>query len=480
MKTDKILNELEIKETCEPIPDEISGITANSRDVNAGYAFFAVKGMQEDGNMFIKDAQDKGASLIISSESLTEVKGYIKVPDVRNALAKTANIFFGKPSEKMKLIGITGTNGKTTVSYLLRSIYGNIVLIGTIAHIVGNDRYPAKNTTPSPIDINRLLKMGLNKGIKNAVIEVSSHSIAQKRIKYLNFDYLIYTNLSRDHLDYHLTLEDYRDTKASIFREMNEESVGIINANDASAGYFIKNANGKIITYGISTGNIQAKLLNVDITGMDLSIEGMGKSIRLHSNLLGRFNAFNILAAVSCAIIDGIDVDAIKKEIEDINYIPGRMERISCDTPFKIIVDYAHTPDGIKNALSSLRELTEGRIITVFGAGGDRDKGKRKTMGEAADMLSDYIIITSDNPRNEDPMEIIQDISSGIKNTLYETIQDRGKAIEKALNIGKDGDIIAILGKGHEKYQIIGKEKLPFNDKEFVKSVMEKNGFKCR
>ncbi len=480
MKTSEILDKLEIIDVQEPIPDEISGITANSQDVKSGYAFFAIEGADKNGNEFIGDALDKGASLIVSSLPNPEIKGFIRVPDVRDSLAKSANVYFGKPSEKMKVIGITGTNGKTTVSYLLRAIYGDVVLLGTIAHIVGSDLYPARNTTPSSIDINRFLTMGLTKGIKNAIIEVSSHSIAQKRIKYIDFDYLIYTNLSRDHLDYHLTMEDYRDTKSSLFKEMKEDAVGIINGDDASAGYFIKNANGKVITYGMSAGNIQAKILNVGMSGMDLNIEGMGKSLNMHSNLLGRFNVFNILAAVSCAVMDGIELDVIKRGIEGVHHIPGRMDVIQCNTPFSVVVDYAHTPDGIKNALSSLNELKKGRIITVLGAGGDRDKGKRKDMGKSADMLSDYIILTTDNPRNEDPISIIQDISQGTENTRFEVIQDRGKAIERAIEMAQPGDIIAILGKGHERYQIVGAKKIPFNDKEFVKSVMAKNGFECK
>jgi len=480
MKTSQILNELEIIEVQEPIPDEISGVTSNSQDVKSGYAFFAIEGTCKNGNEFIEDALSKGASMIVSSRHSSEIKGFIRVPDVRDSLAKSAHIYFGKPSEKMKVIGITGTNGKTTVSYLLRAIYGDTVLLGTIAHIIGSDLYPARNTTPSPIELNRFLTMGLNKGIKNAIIEVSSHSIAQKRIKYIDFDYLIYTNLSRDHLDYHLTMEDYRDTKTSLFKEMRKDAVGIINGDDASAGYFIKNANGKVITYGISAGNMQARILNVGMPGMDLNIEGMGKSLNIHSNLLGRFNVFNILAAVSCAVMDGIELNVIKRGIENVSHIPGRMDIIQCNTPFNIVVDYAHTPDGIKNALSSLNELKKGNVITVLGAGGNRDKGKRKDMGKSADMLSDYIILTTDNPRDEDPISIIQDISQGIENTKFEVIQDRGQAIEKAIEMAHTGDIIAILGKGHERYQIVGAKKIPFNDKEFVKSVMAKNGFECK
>ena len=480
MKITQIMDELEVIQAQEPLPDEIFGISSNSQDVKPGFAFFAIEGTNKDGNAFINDALKRGATLIISSKILSGISSYIRVPDVRNALAKIANLFFGRPSEKMNLIGITGTNGKTTVSYLLRAIYGNTVLLGTIAHIIGNDLYPAKNTTPSSIEINNYLRIGLNKGIKNAIIEVSSHSIAQKRVKYLSFNYLIFTNLSRDHLDYHLTMEEYRDTKTSIFREMQEDAVAIINADDESAGYFIKNARGRIITYGISSGNIQAKILNVDMSGMDLSIEGMGKSIDIHTSLLGRFNAFNILAAVSCAMMDGIEIETIKEGIESVKSLPGRMDIIRCDAPFTVVVDYAHTPDGIKNALSSLNELKQGRIITVFGAGGNRDKGKRKEMGRAADLLSDYIILTSDNPRDEDPSSIIKDIFQGIEKTKFEIIPDRGKAIEKVVEIAQSGDVIALLGKGHERYQIIGSRKIPFNDKEFTKNLMVGNGFKCK
>jgi len=479
MKTSQILDELEIIQIQPPIPDEIFGIAAYSQDVQPEFAFFAIKGVNKDGNDFINDALKRGASIIISSKDHPEIKSSIKVPDVRDALAKAANVFFGKPSKNMKLIGITGTNGKTTVSYLLRAIYGNSVLLGTIAHIVGSKLYPAKNTTPSPIEINNYLRMGLNKGIKNAIIEVSSHSIAQKRVKYLAFDYLIFTNLSRDHLDYHLTMENYRDTKISLFREMSEDAVAIINGDDESAAYFIKNAIGKIITYGINTGNIQAKILNVNATGMDIKIEGMGKSINIHSHLLGRFNTFNILAAVSCAMMDGVDVEIIKQGIEGAKNPPGRMDMLKCNAPFSVVVDYAHTPDGIKNALSSLNEIKEGRVITVIGAGGNRDKGKRKDMGISVDMLSDYIILTTDNPRNEDPEIIIQGIAQGIENTGFEIIPDRGMAIEKAMGMAQSGDIIAILGKGHEHFQIIGSKRIPFNDKEVAKNIMVKHGFEC-
>ncbi|RLB86704.1 MAG: UDP-N-acetylmuramoyl-L-alanyl-D-glutamate--2,6-diaminopimelate ligase, partial [Deltaproteobacteria bacterium] len=414
----------------------------------------------------------------------------IKVPDSRKALARLASVFFGWPQRKLDLIGITGTNGKTTTSYLVETIFEvaglKPAVIGTINYRCGNTKCPAPVTTPESLDLMRAFTKAAKMGATHAVVEVSSHALDQGRVSDCRFKVGVFTNLSRDHLDYHGSMEDYFQAKSLLFTELlgdtqDSGSVAVINVDNPYGRRLAQMATTSIITYGLDGS------CDVTVRDVDVSEEGIkGRLIspagekEVFCPLVGRFNLYNTLAAVSCALCLDIPLEAILEGLSSIVSIPGRLETVKNSAGITVLVDYAHTPDALEKVLRDLRSVARKRIITVFGCGGDRDKGKRPEMGRIAVAMSDLVVITSDNPRTEDPQLIVEDIIKGAREVKggasYMVELDREKAIEAALSRAGKGDVVLIAGKGHEDYQIVGTQKRPFDDRKVAAQILARIG----
>ena len=455
----------------------VKGITCNSKEVKEGYVFFAIRGTKFDGHSFVKEAEKKGAYAVVVEKPVSSKIPVIIVEDTKKALGKAAHEFYGKPSEKLNVIGITGTNGKTTTTHLIEKILleagESTGLIGTIYYRLGEKILGKGRTTPDQITWHRTLKEFYDLGAKNVVAEVSSHALDQSRVYPTSFEAVVFTNLSQDHLDYHKTMEEYFTSKARLFREYRSK-VKIINSDDPYGKRLLKSVEGDVITYG-RNGDLKILDFQTDFEGSILRISFKGKEYEFRTNLIGDFQAYNLSAAVAYALWRGIEPGIIQKALKCVN-VPGRFEVVYSDK-FTVIIDYAHTPDAVENVLKTARKLTKGRLISVFGAGGNRDREKRPLMGKAAEKYSDLIILTSDNPRDENPEEIIKDILKGIENKdKVITEVDRKKAIRKAVELASEGDIIAILGKGHEDYQEIKGVKYPFSDAQVVKEILGGDG----
>ena len=492
MKLKRILQNLEgIKSIEGKTSLDIRGIACDSKAVRDGYLFIAVKGSRFNGTDFINEAIDRGASAVIlehrNRNGFTFRRGvtFIYIGDARLGLSKAALAFYGDISKKMHLYGVTGTNGKTTITYLLESLFKvkkeRTGVIGTINYRFGGRLIPSVNTTPGVLGLYSLLNSMHKEGIENCVLEVSSHSLEQGRVDTLSFDAAIFTNLTSEHLDYHENMENYLSSKMILFTKLKENGYAVVNKDDPYSEKIInrvkqdKRAN--VLTYGIDT--------NADVVGKDISfsLEGLrftlcapeANRIIIESRLIGRHNIYNILAAAACGIAMGMEMRDIKAGIEAVSILPGRLEKIDCGQDFMVFVDYAHTEDGLKNALNTLRELRPARLLTVFGCGGERDKSKRPKMGEVSAKLSDKIFITSDNPRGEDPEEIVRQIAGGIcgDKDKYVIEIDRFKAIDAALKEAKKGDMVLVAGKGHEAYQIFKDLTFPFDDREVVKRILK-------
>jgi UDP-N-acetylmuramoyl-L-alanyl-D-glutamate--2,6-diaminopimelate ligase len=450
---------------------DIKGLAYDSRDVKPWYVFFARKGERINSHRFIEDAHKRGAALFIVTEDINIPYPRIVVPDSRRLLAIMSHRFYSEPSKKMKVIGITGTNGKSTTAILLHSIYeacGNPCgLIGTIAYRISTSLLPAERTTPESLDIASLMHQMMREGVETVVMEVSSHGIAQSRIDAIDFDIAGLTCIGRDHLDFHRTFKAYVETKLSLFKNLKENAIAVLPQGDYF-NLFKSHTKARVVSYGYTDRlDYRGKVISLGDDGLELEINTPYGKEKLHSRLTGRHNVSNILLTYAIAREDGLPLSGIIEGIEGVKTIPGRFERIG-----NVIVDYAHTPDAMTAVLQSVGEFAKGRIITVFGCGGDRDRGKRSIMGEVATKLSDYVFITSDNPRSEDPISIIREIEEGIRIKDYEVVPDRKEAIVRAVNIADRDDIVLVLGKGHEDYQIIGEKKIPFDDREVVREAM--------
>ena len=460
---------------------EITAITDDSRKVKPGTLFVAIRGYQTDGHQYIRQALDRGAAGVIAeSDSGFEDQPVCVVNNTREALAKLTNCFYGYPAAFMTVIGITGTNGKTTISYLLESIFEcagkNVGRISTTNyHYQGHD-IPASRTTPDILELQSLFFNMKQEGVNTVVMEVSSHALFLDRVLGIPFSAGIYTNLSRDHLDFHPTIEDYRDAKSMLFKMLDSDAVAVINRDDAYGLFMQGAAKCRVATYGRKETQLTYRIGKVEHVGsqsrFDLIHQGGTDSFTIH--LWGDYNISNATAAAATALEMGVDAAIVQKGLLNVKRVPGRMDGLETSLGFRVIIDYAHTPDALENVLRSAKEFTQARLITVFGAGGDRDPGKRPMMGEVATRYSDLTFVTSDNPRTEDPNKIIEDILQGIDKTKKtEVISDRRKAIERAIQTGRPGDVIVIAGKGHEDYQEIGHEKKPFDDRLVAKAVLE-------
>ena len=467
---------------------EITGLEDDSRKVVPGNVFFAIKGWKVNGHLFISDAVDKGAKVLVVQDKIPTYNdvAIIQVPDTREALARLAHRFYDSPTEQMTVIGVTGTNGKTTVTYLIESILcmagRQVGLIGTIEYRYGSTRLKASNTTPSPLLLAQHFSKMCDQQIDTLVLEVSSHAIHQKRILGIQFDIGVFTNISQDHLDYHKTMEEYVAVKRSFFLDYlgaRPQAIGIFNLDDPHGKEFAEAYPHHKLTYSINTpADIRVKNHSFQPDGTYISLDIQGTDAHLFSPLLGVFNIINILAAMAAGVALQMPAELLCKGVEKVHTIPGRFERVTCGQAFYVIVDYAHTPDALHRVLVNARQLTTGKIITVFGCGGDRDQSKRPIMGRMVGEMSDYAIITNDNPRTEDPLTIAKAAEKGLLDASmtpkrYQIILDRREAITQALQRAQPNDLVLIAGKGHEDYQIIGTTIQKFDDKAVAIEILQ-------
>jgi UDP-N-acetylmuramoyl-L-alanyl-D-glutamate--2,6-diaminopimelate ligase len=475
MKLSSLIDKQLISEIIGNIDTEINSITFDSRNVKQGSLFFAIQGYLGDGHTYIASAISLGATAIVCEtfpEILNPDVTWLKSNNSRELLAKCAHTFRGEPSKNIKVIGITGTNGKTTITYILKSIFEfagyKCGLIGTTGNYIADKFLDATHTTPDPIQSAEIFCKMEEANVEYVFMEVSSHALMQNRADGIHFDAAVFTNLSHEHLDYHKTIEDYGLAKQTLFNKLDDKCLAIVNIDSKYAELMTRNTKAKIISVGRKNADY---LINKERLFYDYSHYKINE-VSIKTPLIGRFNIDNTAQCFAVASEMGIDTELIIQAIEKANGAPGRMQRMKLNTGSSAIVDYAHSPDAIENALSTCREILHhscGRLICVFGCGGDRDRSKRPLMGKIATDIADYTIITNDNPRTEDPKCIIDGILTGIaenKKDIFEIIPDRAKAIERACKMTNAGDILLVAGKGHEDYQIIGNEKNHFSDIE--------------
>ncbi len=461
---------------------DITGVNIDSRKIKQGHLFVAMKGTQVDGHQFIPKALDLGASAILCEDLPAELKEnvtYIQVASTEDAVGKVATIFYGNPSEKLKLVGVTGTNGKTTIATLLYNMFRKLGykcgLLSTVCNYIEGEAIPADHTTPDPIELNALLSKMVKAGCQYAFMECSSHAIHQKRIGGLKFAGGIFTNLTRDHMDYHKTVENYRNAKKAFFDGLPKSAFAITNADDKNGMVMVQNCKAQIKTYSTrSMADFRAHILECHFEGMYLEIDGHEVGVQF----IGKFNVSNLLAVYGAAVMLGQKPEDILIALSTLKSVSGRLEPIQSPEGYTAIVDYAHTPDALENVLKAIHEVLngKGKVITVCGAGGNRDKGKRPLMAQEAVKQSDKVIITSDNPRFEEPQDIINDMLAGLDKQQMKkvvSIVDRREAIRTACMMAEKGDVILIAGKGHEDYQEIKGVKHHFDDKEVVKEIFQ-------
>lgn len=467
---------------------KVSDVTHDSRQARQGFLFAAIRGLTMDGHRFVDDVMRRGAVGVISElDAPADFQGaWLKVSDAREAMAKAAAVVNGNPSHKLELVGVTGTNGKTTTTYLcfaLAEAAGEkAAMLTTVEYRIGENGEPAVRTTPEAADTNRFLREAVEAGCRMAVMETSSQAIDLHRCDWLRFRVAVFTNLTRDHLDYHLTMENYFDAKKKLFDGRLGVSPGssVINIDDAwgaklAAG--LKANNQKVVTFAQNTGaDLTAEEIRVSlIKGTSFRLKTPAGDREITSPLVGKPHVYNMLSASAVALELGYDLDSIQKGLQKCVGAPGRFERVPHEGDFAVVVDYAHTDDALLNTLKTARDLTRGRIITVFGCGGDRDRTKRAPMGKVAGNGSDLVIVTSDNPRTENPLKIIEEIEVGLKRTNcpYLSVSDRREAIFRAISKAKPTDVVLIAGKGHETYQIVGDNKFHFDDREVAREAIE-------
>ena len=480
MRLEEILKNINVIETIGDIAREISGIHIDSRKIEPGHLFVAVKGTQTDGHAYIAKAIELGASAIVCEKMPENIENnvtYIKVADTEDCVGKLATAFYGDPTSKLELIGVTGTNGKTTIATLLYNMFRKfgykVGLISTVCNYIDDEAIPTEHTTPDPITLNKLLGRMADEGCKYAFMEVSSHSVAQKRIGGLKFAGGIFTNLTRDHLDYHQTVDNYLKAKKAFFDNLPKSAFALTNLDDKNGMVMVQNTKAKVCSYSLrSICDFKGKVLEDGFEGILLDIN----HVEVNVQFIGRFNASNLLAVYGTACLLGKKPEDVLLALSMLKPVSGRFDALRSTRGYSAIVDYAHTPDALVNVLSTIQEVLNGRgqVITVVGAGGNRDKGKRPIMAQEAAKLSDKVIITSDNPRFEEPQDIINDMLAGLsKDEMRKVISiiDRKEAIKTACMLAQPGDAILVAGKGHENYQDIKGVKHHFDDKEVIREI---------
>lgn len=474
MKLSQILNGVKVLNTYDDV--EVCDVTQDSRLVKAGFLFVCVKGAAFDGHSVAAEMLEKGAAAVVVERDLG-LHNQILVENSRACFSPICANFFGNPAKKLKLIGLTGTNGKTTTTFLIKQILENVGkkvgLIGTVQNMIGDEIYPAKYTTPDPYELQKLFAMMVEAQCEYCVMEVSSQALAQGRVNGLRFAVGAFTNLTQDHLDYHKTWENYFNAKRILFENSD---IAVTNADDENGLKIVEGLDfDKLITYAVNTNNASYIAKNVSFKASGVEYELVGDTIgRCYCPIPGRFSVYNSLCAAAIALALGVAFEQVLLAIRKSNGVKGRIEVVPCDRDFTIIIDYAHSPDGLENIITSLKEIARGRVVTVFGCGGDRDKTKRPKMGRIAAELSDFCVVTSDNPRSENPGEIIKDILEGMVgiDTPYEVVEQRRDAIEYAIKNAQKDDIILLAGKGHETYQILPTGTIHFDEREVVAEIL--------
>lgn len=493
MKLSELVDALASKTVAGGLEGDVTGLTDDSRQIRPGGLFVAVKGTQTDGHGFLEQVIAAGAAAVvieagqIPAERARALKvPVIEVPDSRRALGLLASRYYGEPSRTLRLVGITGTNGKTTTSYLAKAVLeaGGLGtgLIGTVQYVIGDSRLPAAHTTPGALELQALLRRMLDQGLTAAVMEVSSHALALDRAAGCSFGTAVFTNLTQDHLDFHADMEDYFRAKRRLFTGLAPNARAIVNLDDSYGERMRAASSASVWSYAIERrADLMAEALQVSLEGVRFRLSTPAGSAIVRSPLVGRHNVYNILATIGVGLRYGVELSSIVDAISKVTTVPGRFERVEAGQPFTVVVDYAHTDDALYRLLTTSQTVKTGRIITVFGCGGDRDRGKRPKMGRVAALFSDLTIVTSDNPRSEDPMAIIKEVEEGVREGIaeggpgeYVVQADRRLAIERAMREARPGDLVVIAGKGHEDYQIIGKTKHPFDDRVVAREAIEK------
>ena len=507
MELKRLIEGVEVKKIVGNARNEIEGIAYHSKQVGKGFLFAAIRGVEVDGHRFIDEAVQRGAEAIVSEEE-REVSNrtLILVPNSRRALAKISSNFYEDPSFRLKLIGVTGTNGKTTTTYLLESIFRkagyDVGVIGTINYRFGQKITPAPNTTPESLDLQRILREMVEGGTSHVIMEVSSHGLDLDRVFGCQFDAVVFTNLTSEHLDYHKTLEQYFESKKKLFSDSLVESrksrrFAVTNLDDPRGGKIVQGMDLPVFRYGMSPScDITADQVTSSFEGLSCRVRTPKGNLSIRSKLIGDFNVYNILAAVSVGIGMELPLETLKEGVEGLEGVSGRFEKVENARDLHVIVDYAHTHDALERVLLGLKGIVEngtggrGKMITVFGCGGDRDRTKRPLMGKVAGQYSDLAILTSDNPRTEDPLAIMEEVEKGLESLPlkgwtadeiklwrskkgYLKVPDRREAIRMAIGLAQPSDTVLIAGKGHEDYQIIGKKKFPFDDRVEAKKALE-------
>ena len=480
MELSKLLKNTEPIAIAGEVTVDITGVNIDSRRIQPGHLFVAIKGTQVDGHSFIKKAEDLGAVAVLCEDMPAEKKEgvtYVQVPSTEDAVGPVATLFYGDPTSKLKLVGVTGTNGKTTIATLLYNMFRKMGhkcgLLSTVCNYIEDEAIPTSHTTPDPIELNALLGKMVDAGCEYAFMECSSHAIAQKRIGGLKFTGGLFTNLTRDHLDYHKTFENYRDAKKAFFDALPKTAFAITNADDKNGMFMVQNTKATVKTYSTrSMADFKARILECHFEGMYLEVDGREVGVQF----IGKFNVSNLLAVYGAAVMLGKEPEDVLLVMSTLKSVSGRLEPIHSPEGYTAIVDYAHTPDALENVLNAIHEVLngKGKVITVCGAGGNRDKGKRPIMAQEAVKQSDKVIITSDNPRFEEPQDIINDMLAGLNAQQMKkvlSITDRKEAIRTACMLAQKGDVILIAGKGHEDYQEIKGVKHHFDDREVVREI---------
>jgi UDP-N-acetylmuramoyl-L-alanyl-D-glutamate--2,6-diaminopimelate ligase len=486
-----LLAALPEKRVIGTLPASVSSIAGDSRRVEPGACFVAVPGFKQDGRRFIPDAVRRGAAVVVTEgEPIADLAvAQVLVPSTRVSLARLAGAYYSHPSRQLTLVGITGTNGKTTTSYLVEALLRARGLatgvIGTIQYVLGDETRPANQTTPEALELQSMLAHMRDRGIGGVAMEVSSHALALARADGLAFDVGVFTNLTQDHLDFHGTLDAYRLAKRRLFELLAESPksarAAAINGDDPSADAMVRGLDLNVSTFGLGTSaRVRALEHRSSLEGIRMTVATDGGRVELTSPLIGEHNVMNLLGAIATGLALGLEPTAIARTLATVGTVPGRFEQVGAGQPFLVVVDYAHTPDALERVLTTARKLTRGRLAVVFGCGGDRDRGKRPIMGEIAARLCDRVWVTSDNPRSERPEAIIDEIVVGVRRTgmgsdRYATQPDRAAAIRAALRWADASDTVVIAGKGHETYQIIGAEVLPFDDREIARRVLSES-----
>jgi UDP-N-acetylmuramoyl-L-alanyl-D-glutamate--2,6-diaminopimelate ligase len=485
MKLEALVSQIPTVKVDGPLDREITSLTYDSRQARPGTLFFALKGEKVDGAIFVDKAVAAGADAVVSENAALQTSATrIVVADARQAMADLAAAFYQHPANALKVAGVTGTNGKTTTAFLIKHICEAALLrcglLGTVRYEVGDRVLPAARTTPESLDVHDLLWQMRSAGCKAVAMEVSSHALMQARVRGVEFDAAVFTNLTQDHLDYHKTMEAYFEAKARLFSGLAAQSrkkgKAVINLDDRYGAQLLQRYGREIpvITYGVGVhADFRASNVRIDFHGTSYALEAGGRSYLVRLPLIGQFNVYNSLAALAAAHALGVDVRTGVLALATAHAVPGRLESVPAQRQFRIFVDYAHTDDALLNVIKTCRELNPGRLIVVFGCGGNRDKTKRPRMGAVVDQYADFAIVTSDNPRKEDPAAIIEDIKPGLRRGNYEVIVDRRQAIFKAVAMAQPRDIILIAGKGHETYQEFADHTTSFDDVAVAREALE-------